>query len=387
MRPLYVRYARALFGAALGLALIGVLDRTRAADTAHYGLTTIATGFVNPDSVVPSPDGSGRLFVTELAGRVRIIDHQTVRPVPFLDITEKVKTATEGQGLYDIAFHPDYVKNGYFYVSYVALNGEALLARYQVSAADPNSADPNSEEIVLAVQHPHDFHYGGQIQFGPDGFLYYSMGDGGSAGDKEGNAQNKASLLGSIMRLDMDHGDPYTIPPGNPFATDPAARPELWAKGLRNPWRFSFDQATGDLYIADVGQDRYEEIDFAPANDPGGENYGWNRYEGNYEYKGGSRTGLTFPVIAYTHGDGNCSITGGYTYWGNALPELRGKYIFGDYCSGLIWALTHTGQRWSMAPLLKARLSITSFGQDVNGEILVVDAASGSIFLLGPATG
>jgi glucose/arabinose dehydrogenase len=348
----------------------------------RYGLTTIARGFENPNSVVPSPDGTGRLFVTELAGRIRIIDQQRVRSVLFLNIANKVKTAVVGQGLYDIAFHPNYVKNGYFYVSYVALNGDARLARYQVSARDGNVADPNSEHIVLAIPHPHDFHYGGQIEFGPDGFLYYSMGDGGSAGDKEGNAQNKASLLGSIMRLDVDHGDPYTIPPGNPFAEDHAARPELWAKGLRNPWRFSFDRATGDLYIADVGQNKYEEINFAPAQGPGGENYGWNRYEGNHEYRKGGRDGVTFPVVEYDHGSGNCSVTGGYVYRGSALSDLTGKYIFGDFCSGMIWSLERRGQRWLTTLLLKEQVNISSFGEDMNGDILIVDAAGGSILLL-----
>jgi glucose/arabinose dehydrogenase len=366
------------------VTFVGLLDRASTASAAHYRLVQIADGFKNPNSVVPSPDGSGRLFVTELAGIVRIIDQAGVRPTPFLDITGKVKLVVDyGQGLYDIAFHPSYASNGYFYVSYVALNGDPVLARYQVSANDANIADPNSEDIVLAIRHPHDFHFGGQIEFGPDGFLHYSMGDGGSAGDKEGNAQNKASLLGSIMRLDVDHGDPYTIPPGNPFARDPAARPELWAKGLRNPWRFSFDSATGDLYIADVGQAKYEEINFAPANDPGGENYGWNWYEGRHVYKQGGSAGLTFPVLEYDHGSGNCSVTGGYVYRGNILAGLNGKYVFGDYCSGMIWALEHTGDRWLTTLLLKDKLNITSFGQSTNGEIYVVDALSGSIFLLG----
>jgi glucose/arabinose dehydrogenase len=383
MRRSILRGRRIVLAVSVLWAFVGTLPPARVGAESHHALILLAAGLNAPNSVVAAPDGAGRLFVTELTGRIRIVENQIVRPVPFLDISRKVKTATVGQGLYDIAFHPNYAENGNFYVSYVALNGDAVLARYHVSSTDPNAADPNSEKIVLAVRHPHDFHYGGQIEFGPDRFLYYSMGDGGSGGDKEGNAQNKASLLGSIMRLDVDHGDPYTIPPGNPFAGDPAARPELWAKGLRNPWRFSFDQATGDLYIADVGQDNYEEIDFAPAHDPGGENYGWNQYEGNHQYRRGTRQNLTFPVFEYDHGGGNCSITGGYVYRGDGLPDLGGKYLFGDYCSGMIWALEQRDRQWSARPVLKTRLNIASFGQAANGDIMVVDSVGGSIFLLG----
>jgi glucose/arabinose dehydrogenase len=341
----------------------------------------VAAGLKFPDSVVEPSDGSGRLFVTELAGKVQIIDHGVVRPQPFLDISAKVNTRVFGQGMYDIAFHPDYAHNGYFYVSYINWNNDEILARYQVSADDSNVANPHGEKVILTVKQEYDFHYGGQIQFGPDGMLYFSTGDGGNSGSVNSNSQNKKSLLGALLRLDVDHGDPYSIPTSNPYATASDARPELWAKGLRNPWRFSFDQGTGDLYIGDVGESNLEEIDYAPANDPGGENYGWNLYEADLAFKGKDKTGLSFPVIEYGHSNSNCSITGGYVYRGALLPDLTGKYIFGDYCSGMIWSLDHTDYQWSTSQLLKASISITSFGQGHDGEILVVDRG-GTIYQL-----
>ena len=354
-----------------------------------FSLTQFASKLKFPDSLVEAPDGSGRLFATELAGKIRIIAHGTLLTTPFLDLTDRVNTAVFGQGMYDIAFHPDYSKTGFFYVTYVALNGNLLLSRFQVSAQDANSGDPHSEKIILSIPHARNFHYGGQLQFGPDGFLYDSTGDSGSAGDIDGASQNKQSLLGALLRIDVNNGDPYNIPPNNPFVANSNARPEVWAKGLRNPWRYSFDAGTGDLYIADVGEDLEEEIDYAPAGDPGGEDYGWPLYEGTRPYRGGPSAGLTFPVFEYDHSNNNCSISGGYVYRGSLLPDLVGKYIYGDYCSGIVWALTKPiggngtpGSTWSSSQLLKAKVAITSFGQDTHDELYVVDGPAGIIYQL-----
>jgi glucose/arabinose dehydrogenase len=347
-----------------------------------YQFQPIAGGFKSPVSVIQPPDGSNRLFVVELPGLIHIVKAGAVLAKPFLDLTAITSTRIFGQGLYNLAFDPNYARNGLVYVLYVNNDGNPVLARYSVSATNPDLADPSSAKTILIIPHPHGFHYGGQLAFGPDGYLYYSTGDGGSPLDSEGNAQNKSSLLGALLRLDVAHGDPYAIPPDNPYVHDSAARPELWAKGLRNPWRFSFDSLTGDLYIPDVGEDVYEEINFQPAGDKGGENYGWNRYEGTHDIIGGSKAGLTFPVIEYTHIDHNCAVVGGYVYRGTALPNLAGSYIFGDYCSGKIWMLTHPNGQWTMTLILQVDMNIEGFGQDSNGELYISDFRTNSIYRL-----
>ncbi len=274
-------------------------------------------------------------------------------------------------------FIRNFAGNGQLFVDYTDVNGNTVVSRF---LADPtaNQVDPSSEKVLLRVDQPYANHNGGQLAFGPDGFLYIGLGDGGSAGDPLGAGQRLDTLLGKILRLDVDEGDPYAIPPDNPLTGQADARPEIWAYGLRNPWRFSFDRATGEMWIGDVGQNQYEEIDLQPAG-LGGLNYGWNEMEGLHEYRSGYREGLTLPVWEYDHAQG-CSVTGGYVYRGQALPALRGVYLFGDYCSGTLWALARTSEGgWNGVALLATGLSISSFGEDEAGEVYVVDLG-GSVY-------
>ncbi len=273
-----------------------------------------------------------------------------------------------------MAFEPEYATTGRFYVDYTRKNdGATVVERYQVSPSDPNIADKASASVVIVIQQPEANHNGGLVKFGPDGYLYVGMGDGGGQGDQHGpigNGQNQKALLGKLLRLDVVNQATYTIPSSNPFGT------EIWAYGLRNPWRYSFDRATGDLYIADVGQDTYEEVDFQPAASTGGENYGWRIMEGLHCYDPQTecdQSGLVLPVAEYSHDVGGCAITGGYVYRGTKYPALSGQYFFGDYCSGIIWSLQHVGDQWQMTKRLESGTLITSFGEDVNGELYVVD--------------
>lgn len=352
-----------------------------APNPADYRLTLIAAGLQKPTSLTHAGDGSGRLFITEQVGRVRIVANGQLLPQPFLDIVSLVGSRSSEQGLLSVAFHPQYARNGYFFVNYTDTNGDTVIARYRVSA-DPERADPASRTVLLTIDQPYANHNGGQLQFGPDGYLYVGMGDGGSAGDPHNNGQRLDTLLGKMLRLDVDSVSPYGIPPDNPFRARPDARPEIWAFGLRNPWRFSFDRATGDLYIADVGQNAYEEVDFQPAHSRGGENYGWNLMEGNHPYRGSPRPDLTPPVAEYSHAEGGCSVTGGYVYRGTRLPGLNGFYIFGDYCSGLTWTLRQSATDvWERRLFLRTNLRISSFGEDEGGELYIVDHA-GAIYRL-----
>jgi glucose/arabinose dehydrogenase len=332
-------------------------------------------------------DGSqvSRLFVVEKAGRISLVENGVVQPTPFLDIADRVGSRGSEQGLLSVAFPPDFAASGLFYVDYTDLQGNTVIARYRLLAGDPRQGDPNSEQKILQIEQPAANHNGGQLQFGPDGYLYIGMGDGGGAGDPWGNAQNPGALLGKLLRIDVTGADTYTIPDSNPRLDQPGARPEIWAIGLRNPWRFSFDRVSHDLYIADVGQNLYEEVDFQPAASPGGENYGWNVMEGKhcFEPSAGCDTGgLVLPITEYDHGQG-CSITGGYVYRGARYPEMAGVYFFGDYCSGIIWGLRQaTGGEWQMAFLLDTNISISSFGEDSTGEIYVVSYREGTIYHL-----
>jgi glucose/arabinose dehydrogenase len=318
-------------------------------------------------------DGSGRLFVLEKPGRIRIIENDQLIETPFLDISDRVGSGGNEQGLLGLAFHPQYAQNGRFFVNYTDKNGDTVLARFQVSS-DPNVADPNSEVKILGVDQPFANHNGGGLVFGPDSYLYAGLGDGGSQGDPFGNAQNTGVLLGKILRLDVDSAEPYAVPADNPFGN------EVWAYGLRNPWRFSFDKSTNDLYIADVGQNTWEEIDFLPAGSPGGTNFGWNFREGAHDYKGGGPAGMVEPVAEYSHSEGGCSVTGGYVYRGS-LPEWHGIYLYADYCKGLIWGLIQSDGGWQSQPLFDLDVTITSFGQDSSGELYIL-SDSGSIFRL-----
>ena len=338
------------------------------------------SGFVNPVMLTHAGDGSGRAFVVELRGVVRVIDNGRALGTPFLDVSRLVSTGGE-RGFLSIAFAPDYRTSGRFYVDYTDLNGNSVIARYRVSTKDRNVADPGSAEVLLRVDQPFANHNGGQLAFGPDGYLYVGFGDGGGAGDPHGNGQDPGTLLGKILRLDVSGPGGYTVPPDNPFVATKGFRPEIWDLGLRNPWRFSFDTRTGDLYIGDVGQDAWEEIDFEPAGS-GGRNYGWNRYEGTHAYPPGSTpaptAGLTMPVAEYGHG-ADISVTGGFVYRGTRWPSLDGVYFFGDYGSGRLRALARVDGAWRATSVAETGMRIASFGQGEDGELYVLDYASGRI--------
>lgn len=338
------------------------------------------SGFRSITHVTHAGDGSKRLFVTEQRGRVLVVKNGVRRTTPFLDITKRVSCCGE-RGLLSIAFPPDYAKKGYFYVNYTDSNGDTVVSRFRLSG-DTDIADPRSEEIVLTIPQPFANHNGGQLAFGPDGYLYIGMGDGGSAGDPYRNGQNGGQLLGKLLRIDTEtKKKPYGVPQDNPFVNEPGFRPEIRAWGLRNPWRFSFDSKTGDLFIADVGQNDYEEINFQPSSSRGGENYGWNIMEGFHCYnsKNCDRGGLVLPVAEYDHSQG-CSVTGGMIYRGKEFTELQGIYFYGDYCSGRIWGLRRSGAEWKQRRLLDSGLSISTFGKDEEENLYVADYARGLIY-------
>ncbi len=346
-------------------------------------LEKVAEGFQQLTYLTHAGDGSGRLFVVEKPGRVWILQDGKRLPQPFLDIRDRVRSRETERGLLSIAFHPEYETNGRFFVNYTDQKGHTVVAEYRVST-DPNRADPKSERVLLYVEQPAANHNGGQLQFGPDGYLYIGMGDGGRAGDPWGNAQNLGVLLGKMLRIDVDSGDPYGIPPDNPFLDKEGARPEIWAYGLRNPWRFSFDRETGDLYIADVGQNKWEEIDVALAPDHGGQNYGWDIMEGFHCFEpaeGCNPAGLTPPVVEYGH-DKGCSITGGYVYRGKKYKDILGTYFFSDFCTGTIWGLRLQDGKWEWAEFLASGLNPSTFGEDEEGEVYILDYSSGAIYHL-----
>ncbi len=332
----------------------------------------ITAGLTSPVAITNAGDGSGRLFITEQTGTIRIWNGTALLPTPFLDIHTLVSCCGE-QGLLSVAFHPDYETNGYFYVDYTDVAGNTVIARYRVSG-NPNVADPSSASILLTIPQPYANHNGGQLQFGPDGTLYIGMGDGGSGGDPQNHAQNLNDLLGKLLRIDVDGGTPYAIPPTNPFVGVPNTRPEVWAYGLRNPWRFSFDRLSHDLYIGDVGQNLWEEIDFQPASSPGGENYGWRFMEGFHCYNPATSCDngtLTHPILEYSHSLG-CSVTGGYVYRGSSIPQLFGVYLYSDYCTGIIWGASRDCSGvWSTTQLLDSPYNVSSFGEDESGEVYV----------------
>ncbi|MFQ5446285.1 MAG: PQQ-dependent sugar dehydrogenase [Saprospiraceae bacterium] len=346
-------------------------------------LTTFSTGFSKPVDIANC--GDNRLFVLEQhTGRIYILDENGNRlPIPFLDLPP-VGQSNE-QGLLGIAFHPDYLNNSYFFINYNLPNGNSRISRFSVSG-DPNIADPNSEMVLLEVDQPFSNHNGGCLKFGPDGYLYAGFGDGGSGGDPQGNGQNRTVLLGKMLRLDVDNGSPYAIPPDNPFVNDPGTLDEIWAIGTRNPWRFSFDQATGDLWIGDVGQNNWEEIDFQPAGSAGGQNYGWRCYEGNHPFNTGGcnpMNTMTFPVAEYQNTNGaGCSVTGGLVYRGIHYPELYGRYLYTDYCTGIIWSLTPDGQGGWVNEQLNNLLDFqfVSFGENKQHELFVTGHATGNIY-------
>jgi len=343
-------------------------------------LELVTGGLTSPVAVAHT--GDSRLFIVEQIGRIRVFD-TTLRTDPFLDIRSLVSSGGE-RGLLGVAFHPRYAENGFFYVNYTNTSGDTVIARYTRSATDPNRADPNSRRQILTVDQPFSNHNGGQLEFGPDGYLYIGLGDGGSGGDPDNRAQNLGDLLGKMLRIDVDTETGYAIPPSNPFVGRTGARPEIWASGLRNPWRYSFDRLTGDLWIADVGQGLWEEVSFQPATSIGGENYGWKRMEGTHCFSppNGCNNGtLVLPVIEYDHSGDACSVTGGYVYRGTRNPHLAGLYLYGDYCSGEIWgAFRGASGAVQSFPLLDTGFFISTFGQDSLGEVYVADHRGGVLY-------
>jgi len=371
-------------------------QETPVSDGAALGLQLqpVATGLAYPTSVTHAGDGSHRLFITEQQGTVRMVANGVMAPAPFLDITPQVGCCGE-QGLLSIAFHPDFAINGLMYVYYTDKNGDAVIARFH-AAPDGDYADVASEQLVLKIKEPTPIHNGGQLQFGPDGYLYIGTGDGGSfskGGDGSGNdtenhAQRLDTLLGKILRIDVDYNHPYAIPPSNPYMEKSGTRKEIWASGLKNPWRFSFDRVTGDLYIADVGRDRWEEIDFQPHDSRGGENYGWRLMEGPacfyLSHDCNPHGELTLPAIQYSHRRG-CAVIGGYVYRGSRIPALVGQYLYGDFCTGKIWSAARDKDgAWSSRLLLDSDYQITSFGEDDDGELYVThrDKDDGAVYRL-----
>lgn len=308
-------------------------------------------------------DGSGRLFVLEKRGYIRIIENGKLAPDPFLDITQRVNEKGNEMGLLGLAFHPGFSQNGYFFVNYTGEGGDTFISRFQ---ANGDHAASNTELNLLRIKQPFPNHNGGALAFGPDGYLYAGLGDGGSSGDPFGNGQSLDTLLGKILRLDVDSAEPYAIPADNPFGN------EIWAYGLRNPWRISFDQQAGDFYIADVGQGQWEEIDFMPRGSRGGLNFGWDYYEGNHDYDNKGIAGeYIYPIVEYSHAEGGCAVTGGYVYRGS-MPEWNGVYFYGDYCTGHVWGLIKAGEQWQSQLLFEAPHLITSFGQDEKGEVYLL---------------
>ncbi|MGI0488478.1 PQQ-dependent sugar dehydrogenase [Pantanalinema rosaneae CENA516] len=361
------------------------IDFGNRADFAPISLTPIVSGVRSPTFITHAGDGSDRVFVVEQGGRIQILQNGSFLPTPFLDISSRVQTGGE-QGLLSVAFSPNYATNGQFYVYYTNRSGNNVVARYQISS-NGNVADPASEQIVITINHPtYTNHNGGQLAFGQDGYLYIGTGDGGGGGDPNNNAQNPNSLLGKILRIDVESPGTttYTIPTTNPFltATDPnnLYRDEIWALGLRNPWRFSFDRVTGDLYIADVGQSAYEEVNFQPASSAGGENYGWRQMEGSQPYiLTGDPSNFVPPVTEYNRTQG-VSITGGYVYRGSAESRLQGIYFYGDFGNGRIWALRRNAIGWESQLVLDSPYSLSSFGEDEQGNLYVADYSRGGIY-------
>ena len=331
-------------------------------------------------------DGSKRLFmVVRNSGRIYILKDGTVLGDPFLDIGSRVGSSGGEQGLLSLAFAPDYATSGFFYIWYTDQFGDTTLSRFSVSG-NPDLADADSEEKLLVVAQPFSNHNGGRLQFGPDGMLYLGIGDGGGAGDPQNNGQALNTFLGKIIRIDVNPVfNPYAIPPDNPFVNDGNVLSEIWAYGLRNPWRMSFDRLTGDLYIADVGQGGAEEIDHQPANSPGGENYGWNIMEGPncFSMLNCDQTGLTLPVTQYFHRDG-CSVIGGELYRGSDYPDLFGVYLYGDFCSGYIWGLSRNGNNWQSELLADTSFRILTFGESEDGSIYLSDGSDVYLISDGP---
>jgi glucose/arabinose dehydrogenase len=365
------------------------------ADNRAFKFTKVAGGLQSPVYVTGAGDGSGRLFIVEQVGLIRVIKDGRLLPTPFLDIRSLVVSGGE-RGLLSVAFHPQFKTNGTFVVDYTrtstnpAAVGDTVIARFKANPPTADVADRASGQTLLTVHQPQANHNGGLVNFGPDGFLYIGMGDGGAGGDTgpghapEGNGQSLTTLLGKILRIEVNDTGQYRIPSSNPNL-GAGTRREIWAYGVRNPWRFSFDRATGDLYIGDVGQNAWEEVDFQPAAAKGGANYGWPSWEGDHRYRfSPARANDTKPIAEYHHEAGVCAVTGGYVYRGTKIQALSGFYIFGDYCTGQLWTLVKYRGSWRRSVLRDTPYLISSFGEDDTGELYVVDHA-GSVYRFDPA--
>ncbi len=381
---------RRIGAAATACLMIAMVVGSAAPATAQasiaIGFSTITSGISRPVALANADDGTGRLFVAEQAGRIRVISrHGRLLASPFLDIRGRVSCCGE-RGLLGIAFHPDYASNGRFYVAYTDNDGALVVAEYRRTSSNRNRAS-TAERIIIRIPHPgHSNHNGGQIAFGPDGYLYIGTGDGGGSGDPDRHGQSRRTLLGKILRIapNVSSATPaYRIPATNPWATSSTIRHEIWSYGLRNPWRFSFDRSTGSLWIADVGQDRYEEIDRALHSSGGGRaaNFGWSQYEARRCFRGPcSSTGKTFPIAYYAHGANGCSVIGGYVSRGSRYPALAGRFLFGDYCSGRIWALSASGSSRQTPVLLRdTSLTISAFGEGEDGTLYLLDYGNGRV--------
>jgi glucose/arabinose dehydrogenase len=370
------------------IVILIIILNLQLSNAQQIDLVPFATGFSNPVAIENA--GDTRLFVVEQEGFIHIVDQSgTVNPVPFLDITSIVNDGQNEQGLLGLAFHPNYLTNGYFYLNYTVAGGNTQISRFTVNGGNPDLGDATSELQILNIGQPYGNHNGGDLNFGPDGYLYIGMGDGGSAGDPGDRAQDPQELLGKMLRIDVDSGSPYTIPASNPFVSDGSTLDEIWALGMRNPWRFTFDSQTGDMWIADVGQNAWEEIDMQPGTSTGGENYGWRCYEASasYDFTGNCPvvSSLTFPVYEFSQSGspGGCSVTGGMVYRGSNYPALDGHYVFSDFCGDWIMTIYDNGGSWATINHgTWANSGFSTFGEDMNGELYVAALFTGVIYQL-----
>ena len=346
-------------------------------------LMELASGLNLPVDITHA--GDDKLYIVEKTGSIKVFENGGLLPVDFLDISSKVYSNQDETGLLGLAFHPDFATNRIFYVNYMSSSSKTRISKFMANFTDPNTADPNSEEILMELDQPFANHNGGCIKFGPDGYLYIGLGDGGWGGDPQDHGQNPESLLGKILRIDVDGAAPYEIPADNPFVGDPDTFDEIWATGMRNPWRFSFDSANGDLWIADVGQDDWEEINYYAAGDPSGLNYGWRCKEGFENYNTANcNSDYVAPIYAYANnlGSGGCSVTGGFVYRGSEFPYFSGKYIYADFCTGRFWSISKSPSgNWVNSLLTNLQNNeFSSFGEDINGELYVLAYEAGKMY-------
>jgi len=351
-------------------------------DPSDYQWSVVADGFQKPVAIEHA--GNSRLFVVEQRGVIRVLQDGVILQEPFLDIRDRVNSSASEQGLLGLAFDPEFARTGHFYVDYTITGGDTVISRFTATLGEAQT-NPATEAVVLRIDQPFANHNGGDLHFGPDGFLYIATGDGGSANDPQGNGQNPDALLGKLLRIKVGETEPYAIPGDNPFAAG-GGRPEIWTYGLRNPWRFSFDSLTGDIYIGDVGQNAWEEIDFLAAGSQGGANFGWNLREGMHPFASQATEGLVDPVAEYPNPADGCSVTGGVVVRDPELPAWQGVYLYGDYCSGGVWGLLRDASgQWQNSKLFSTPFNISSFGTGTDGTVYLADH-NGVIYRLEPST-